>query len=334
MRPAGCDGRRHAAVGGCSCCRSRCRCCPRGRCTRCRSRRSTTTWPSRSRGRSRSRSSPASTTALPPAQRRVTTILAGNYGEAGAIDRYGAGDGLPAAYSGANNFWLWGPPPAAGHVGDRGERRSGTAAARVPPRQARRDVLERARRQRRRGRRADLPRDRAAVLVGEGVAGVPRLRLSGLRPCLRNGDLAGWADGIRNHAPDAYRRARRGRAVRRGQLARRADRVRHRGRRGVHPDRIAADRDRRLHGYRHRHHHNAASRAGVVRDRRRRRQGARRERQPPCQRRGHLPGHVPGGRGGDNARAVLPDAVRKSHERLCTVGRTVELPTPITTRIE
>ena len=50
--------------------------------------------------------------ALPPAQRRATTILAGNYGEAGALDRYGAGDGLPTAYSGANNFWLWGPPPA------------------------------------------------------------------------------------------------------------------------------------------------------------------------------------------------------------------------------
>jgi hypothetical protein len=49
---------------------------------------------------------------LPAAQRRVTTILAGNYGEAGALARYGPGDGLPAAYSGANNFWLWGPPPA------------------------------------------------------------------------------------------------------------------------------------------------------------------------------------------------------------------------------
>jgi hypothetical protein len=50
--------------------------------------------------------------ALPPAQRRRTTILTGNYGEAGAIERYGAGYGLPVAYSGANNFWLWGPPPA------------------------------------------------------------------------------------------------------------------------------------------------------------------------------------------------------------------------------
>jgi hypothetical protein len=50
---------------------------------------------------------------LPGRLRRHTTILAGNYGEAGAIDRYGPGLGLPRVYSGANNFWLWGPPPAA-----------------------------------------------------------------------------------------------------------------------------------------------------------------------------------------------------------------------------
>jgi Dolichyl-phosphate-mannose-protein mannosyltransferase len=50
---------------------------------------------------------------LPGPQRQQTTILAGNYGEAGAIDRYGPGLALPQAYSGANNFWLWGPPPAA-----------------------------------------------------------------------------------------------------------------------------------------------------------------------------------------------------------------------------
>ena len=37
---------------------------------------------------------------------------------------------------------------------------------------------------------------------------------------------------------------------------------------------------------------------------------------------------------GDAARALLPDAVRKSHDRLCTVSRTVELGTPIATRIE
>src|SRR5262249_59043677 len=42
----------------------------------------------------------------------------------------------------------------------------------------------------------------------------------------------------------------------------------------------------------------------------------------------------PAGEHGDNARAVLPDAVKRSHDRLCTVGRTVELGTPITTKIE
>jgi hypothetical protein len=51
--------------------------------------------------------------ALPAEQRDRTAILAGNYGEAGAIDRYGSRAGLPQVYSGANNFWLWGPPPAA-----------------------------------------------------------------------------------------------------------------------------------------------------------------------------------------------------------------------------
>jgi 4-amino-4-deoxy-L-arabinose transferase-like glycosyltransferase len=49
---------------------------------------------------------------LPAPQRRRTAIVTGNYGEAGAIDRFGPGLALPQAYSGANNFWLWGPPPA------------------------------------------------------------------------------------------------------------------------------------------------------------------------------------------------------------------------------
>jgi hypothetical protein len=50
---------------------------------------------------------------LSAAERARTAIIAGNYGEAGAIQRYRAEFGLPVAYSGANNFWLWGPPPAA-----------------------------------------------------------------------------------------------------------------------------------------------------------------------------------------------------------------------------
>jgi len=42
----------------------------------------------------------------------------------------------------------------------------------------------------------------------------------------------------------------------------------------------------------------------------------------------------PAGEAGDKARDILPQAVRQSHDRLCTVGRTVELATPIATRIE
>jgi len=42
----------------------------------------------------------------------------------------------------------------------------------------------------------------------------------------------------------------------------------------------------------------------------------------------------PPGEQGDKASELLPDAVRKSHDRLCTVSRTVELGTPVTPRIE
>jgi uncharacterized OsmC-like protein len=41
----------------------------------------------------------------------------------------------------------------------------------------------------------------------------------------------------------------------------------------------------------------------------------------------------PAGAEGDSAGAVLPGAVQRSHDRLCTVGRTVELGTPVTARI-
>jgi putative redox protein len=42
----------------------------------------------------------------------------------------------------------------------------------------------------------------------------------------------------------------------------------------------------------------------------------------------------PEGEDGDKARALLPDAVKQSHDRLCTVSRTVELGTPVTPLIE
>ena len=42
----------------------------------------------------------------------------------------------------------------------------------------------------------------------------------------------------------------------------------------------------------------------------------------------------PAGEAGDKARAVLPDAIKQSHDRLCTVGRTVEEASPIAVRSE
>ncbi len=51
---------------------------------------------------------------LPSEDRARAGILAGNYGEAGAVNLYGPSDGLPRAISGMNSFWQRGygdPPP-------------------------------------------------------------------------------------------------------------------------------------------------------------------------------------------------------------------------------
>jgi 4-amino-4-deoxy-L-arabinose transferase-like glycosyltransferase len=45
---------------------------------------------------------------LPEAERSRTAIVALDYGEAAAIDVYGKADGLPAALSGENQYFLWG----------------------------------------------------------------------------------------------------------------------------------------------------------------------------------------------------------------------------------
>ncbi|HVP53178.1 MAG TPA: glycosyltransferase family 39 protein [Terriglobales bacterium] len=47
--------------------------------------------------------------ALPPEERAKTGILAGNYGEAGAIDFFGPRYGLPKAISAHQNYYFWGP---------------------------------------------------------------------------------------------------------------------------------------------------------------------------------------------------------------------------------
>ncbi|MBA2574736.1 MAG: glycosyltransferase family 39 protein [Nocardioidaceae bacterium] len=48
---------------------------------------------------------------LPTAERDSAIVFTRNYGQAGAVDRYGAELGLPPAYSGHNSYAEWGPPP-------------------------------------------------------------------------------------------------------------------------------------------------------------------------------------------------------------------------------
>jgi hypothetical protein len=48
---------------------------------------------------------------LPPEDQAHAIVFAYNYGDAGAIDYYGPGLGIPHAISGHNNYWLWGPGP-------------------------------------------------------------------------------------------------------------------------------------------------------------------------------------------------------------------------------
>ncbi|MEU4252594.1 glycosyltransferase family 39 protein [Amycolatopsis sp. NPDC026612] len=48
---------------------------------------------------------------IPAAERDTAVIFTGNYGEAGALDRYGPEHGLPPAYSAHMSYADWGPPP-------------------------------------------------------------------------------------------------------------------------------------------------------------------------------------------------------------------------------
>jgi hypothetical protein len=53
---------------------------------------------------------------LPPASRRHAVIVATNYGEAGAIDRYGPRLGLPSSYSAHNQLYFQSRPPASATI--------------------------------------------------------------------------------------------------------------------------------------------------------------------------------------------------------------------------
>ena len=54
--------------------------------------------------------------ALDPEDRKRCAILCGNYGEAGAVNFFGAKLDLPRAVSGQNNHFLWGPGEATGEI--------------------------------------------------------------------------------------------------------------------------------------------------------------------------------------------------------------------------
>jgi len=53
---------------------------------------------------------------LTPQEQSDCAVFAGNYGEAGAIEFYGARYGIKHVLSPHNNYWLWGPGDATGEV--------------------------------------------------------------------------------------------------------------------------------------------------------------------------------------------------------------------------
>ncbi|WP_441249133.1 ArnT family glycosyltransferase [Kitasatospora sp. McL0602] len=57
------------------------------------------------------RATAAAWAVIPADQRPHAALLVSNYGEAGALARYGPAQGLPTAYSGHMSLYDWGPPP-------------------------------------------------------------------------------------------------------------------------------------------------------------------------------------------------------------------------------
>lgn len=66
---------------------------------------------------------------LPPSQREETVLVAGNYGEAGALEFYGPRLGLPPVVSTAGSFWFFGPGALPGTT---------VVALGIPPRELQR----------------------------------------------------------------------------------------------------------------------------------------------------------------------------------------------------
>ncbi len=50
---------------------------------------------------------------IPASERSTAIVLSANYGEAGALERFGPSLRLPQPYSGHNTYWWWSTPPAS-----------------------------------------------------------------------------------------------------------------------------------------------------------------------------------------------------------------------------
>ena len=96
---------------------------------------------------------------LPADARAHTAILTRNYGQAAALDFYGARDALPPVVSGQNQYFLWGPPANGAStlilIGQNAERwqRGCTSLDRVP----------------RAPNPYTMPYEKAAILVCHGI---------------------------------------------------------------------------------------------------------------------------------------------------------------------
>jgi hypothetical protein len=53
---------------------------------------------------------------LPPGERERCVVFGQNYGHAGALEYWSKRYELPPAYTGHNNYWLWGPPDGSFEV--------------------------------------------------------------------------------------------------------------------------------------------------------------------------------------------------------------------------
>jgi 4-amino-4-deoxy-L-arabinose transferase-like glycosyltransferase len=53
---------------------------------------------------------------LTPAERAGVVVVTGNYGEAGALERFAGPELRDRVYSGHNSYWFWGPPSGDGEV--------------------------------------------------------------------------------------------------------------------------------------------------------------------------------------------------------------------------